>query len=523
MRKRIYNFVLSLISVFLTADACTLPPGFVDPPGIDDDYVTAVYNGPPVPDGYAHPAGSGNCYYIHPQNGSDAQPGTFSQPWRTTANINTSLPQNEPPGHVDLAPGDVVYLMEGVYNTVFTGFDSYYNQAAITLQNVHGAPAAPITIRNYPGRHAVIDPQWRGTGIRLLFCSNIRIQGLEIRRSYSRGLLVRESENITADHLVISRTDGPVADNVAGVEFCYTNNAALSESFIYNNYDRNAARRGAQTENSSNMVLFNNQGSVSVHDNLFFQTQEYTGPYSGGGIKYKHGSSDPNSTFELYGNYFENHKYFGIGIGTHHAHVHHNIVYQPASGLSPNPADAVDSRDWGGPTHQQYQVFEYNTIYAERAFFLYPTLAYRNADNGPWDDLTHNAFRHNIVYAAYADGGPYPHDPPMEIYTAISDTLYTALLTGIEYDDNCYFNPARPMRFGYAEDIFFGVLGGNYDLSEWSVTYGWDATSNESDPGLADPAGGNFIPGPANAAKGALESGYIIKTEKIFHIPGIDP
>jgi len=439
----------------------------IDPVIIQDDAVTIINNCPPVPDGYGNAKGNGTCYYIDPVNGNDNNPGTFKNPWRTTKNINTYLPWELPDNWVQLSPGDVVYFMEGIHTQVFTGYDSYYPDAIIKLWYVNGDINTPIVFRNYPGHHTILDPEYNGSGIIAYGCSYIQIEGLEIRNSYSRGVLLRETENMYINNLLVHDTDGLVIDNIAGVEICYSSYVEIENSIIYNNYDRTAAKTGTQNANSCNMVLFTNSGLTSIHNNIFLQTGDSKGYYTGGGIKYKHSSQDPNSVFELFGNYFENHKYFAVGIGTHHAYVHHNIINGVGDNSSGAPAYAIDSRDWGGNTHQQFQLFEYNTIYTDKGFSLYPTLDYINDLNIPQDDLNNNTFRNNIVFSTADGTDNFPNDPPMQIYTAISDELYLELLDGIIFENNCYYNSQKEMRWGYAESINYGALGGNYNLTEW--------------------------------------------------------
>jgi hypothetical protein len=79
--------------------------------------------------------GNANTYYIS-TSGSDSNPGTISQPFRTLQKI-TSL---------SLSPGDIVYIRAGTY---MSGVSS--GATALNLNNLHGAAGNPILISAYPG------------------------------------------------------------------------------------------------------------------------------------------------------------------------------------------------------------------------------------------------------------------------------------------------------------------------------------------------------------------------------------
>ena len=469
-----------------------------------------------VAEGYCNAQDGGTCYYIDALSGNDSNPGTFARPWQTAINISTLLPEDTPLSWVGLSSGDVVYFMEGVHSEVVQGLDQNAPPAVVTLQGVNGTVAAPITIRNYPGRHAVLDPDGEGRGIYLYFSSHINVEGLEIRNSNDRGLAIEGGNSIIADNLLVYNTDGWVGANVAGVEIVRSTDVELRNSILFDNYDRESAANNDQTENSCNMVLFRNAGTIGVYDNVFFQTQPNTGHYSGCGVKFKHSSVDQDCTFDMQRNYLENHRFAAIGVSTHHATIAHNIINGVGNPDSWGVGRALDSRDWGGLTHQLNQVFEYNTIYADRAFLMIPTNQDTNGENGPWNDLTGNVFRYNVFYQTNNNGGG---DPPIELYSAMSDALYTILTTGISFDYNCYYNPSGPVEFGFAEADNFGVLGGRFNLAQWQNDYGWDQHSYEIDPGFVEADNLDFTPTALQCAdRGALAGNTTVSTAKAFRI-----
>lgn len=79
------------------------------------------------------PAAAGPAFYVDSSAGTDSNPGTEAQPWKT---IQASLEK--------LKPGDTLYLAGGTYH------ENLYCA-------VMGRPEKPITIRSKPGELAVID------------------------------------------------------------------------------------------------------------------------------------------------------------------------------------------------------------------------------------------------------------------------------------------------------------------------------------------------------------------------------
>lgn len=109
----------------------------------------------------AFPAGNG--YYVAP-DGDDGNPGSLDKPWQTIQKAADTL-----------APGDTVYVREGVYNE------------SVTI-NVSGSEEdGDITFQNYPGETPILD----GNGLvvpddyaglfRIIDQNYIIIQGFELR------------------------------------------------------------------------------------------------------------------------------------------------------------------------------------------------------------------------------------------------------------------------------------------------------------------------------------------------------
>lgn len=457
-----------------------------------------------VPADFCEAVGTGVCYYVDPVDGDDANAGTHDAPWRSLVNVNTTIySQYNAPGWMGLAPGDVVYLKTGVYSQIYhpgddggaTGGGSFI----FYVRGVDGEAGTPVTITRFPGHHPIFDPDFAGRAIQVAQSSHVHLSGIEVRNAYNRGIRISESEQVLVSQVMVHDTDGTVGDNIAGLEILGSTDVEVAHSVFYDNYDRTAAASDTQTHNSCNLVLFSNAGAIVVRDSLFFQTGDRDGPHSGCGLKYKHASREQSSTFEVTRCYFENHKYFAIGIGTAHAHIHHNVI---------NGAPvALTTEDHGGTTHQNDQLFEHNSIYDAKAFYVSPTLDWVDHDGGPWPGLEDIVFRANVVVDLTES---YNSDLQLvNLNSYMSDELYLALEPAISFEDNCYFNPNTDPSFGFAGAENFGALGGYFDLAGWQLEHGFDTGSQIADPLFHNPAGGIFglDNGSPCAGLGAYENG----------------
>ena len=333
---------------------------------------------------------------------------------------------------------------------------------------------------------------WVAAGIVLAQLSHFRIEGLEIAGSYGSGLRIEEADDVGVERAHIHDTDGVDNGNIAGLYVVSSTSVDVGCSDLHDNYDRtNADTNGQATENSSDMVLFGG-GGVRVHHSRLWQTPDPSSDKTGGCLKYKHAATDESATFEVDHNELENCKFFSVGTGTAHSHVHHNVVRNSAS---------LTSRDFGGPTHQTDQVFEHNTLYKTRGLGLNPTDTWSDST---YDDPKGIVFRRNIVVFELAQSTQ--ENAGIVIGTYASDALYDKTVPELTFTDNCYFNSAGSVDFAlFAAGGQWGDKGDLYSFTEWQGL-GFDAASVVADPGLADPDGGDVTPAAAGpcAAMGAL-------------------
>jgi len=377
-------------------------------------------------------------YYLDAVNGSDSTgDGSLGNPWKSFQNIMTYFGYTPPSGWVNIAPGDTIYLMNGVYSETY---DTHYWEPANRVaffKDEDGDSGNLYHIKAYPGHSPIIDPQGAGVGIQLQGCDWWEIEGVEVRDAYGRGILV-QGGHATIHDVHVHDTDGVDNNNIAGLEVHSSPGFELYDSVFNDNYDRTCADTGGNaTENSANVVFFSDSGDIIIHDCDFYQSLPLSDPKSGGGVKYKHASQDPGSTFQVYNCTFANHKFFGFGTGTSGTHFHHNLI---------NGGATISNRDFGGTTHQTNQLFEYNTIYDTSGYGMSPVDGYVNGDFP--DDPTNVVFRNNIVYDIDTSYGS--EDATISIGTYMTDAIYSQAVAALTFSNNCYYNPDIACQFNFA-------------------------------------------------------------------------
>jgi hypothetical protein len=138
----------------------------------------------------------GRCYYIDAQNGDDANPATFEQPWRSYLPLV---------GPVQLVAGDVVYFMNGTYSDTWTTgtlphallFDAARNYA------LTGTPEAPIVLRAYPG-HVPVLSMPSTTPMSFEAPSHVHVRGFVVGGGDGTGVFVRRGTNILIEDVRVA-------------------------------------------------------------------------------------------------------------------------------------------------------------------------------------------------------------------------------------------------------------------------------------------------------------------------------
>jgi hypothetical protein len=120
-------------------------------------------------------------------SGSDDNPGTLNQPWRTVQHAADSL-----------APGDTVYIREGTYH-----------ERVVVGRS--GSPDAFITLAAFAGESPTLDGQgfdmWNWSGvIDLSGQSYVRVSGLRVINSAYVGIFADGGDHLVVDHVYTYNT-----------------------------------------------------------------------------------------------------------------------------------------------------------------------------------------------------------------------------------------------------------------------------------------------------------------------------
>jgi hypothetical protein len=418
-------------------------------------------------------SGSGRCYYISSESGSDSNPGTFNAPWKTYLNIVSYYYSHHqrPSGWVSLKPGDVVYFMSGMYRN---NYDYNGARKALFIRDISGTSNNPITLKAYPGQRPVIWPLVRQAGINLQGSSHFRIEGFEVTGAYGAGVLFAGGSNIELRNTWIHDIDGIDNDNIAGLYITGASNLDIHHNLIHDNYDRtNHDTGGIKTENSRNIVIFGG-GNIRVNHNVIFQTPPITAAKTGGCITYKHSATIAGAVFEVDNNLFRNCAKASIGSGTYNTKIHRNLLIDSAP---------IEVRDFGGTTHNRDITIEYNTIVNGIGLNYHPSTTY-----GPVGLLT---FRNNIV----VDNSTSHHNEKAMVVIATywNDAMYHQVVTNgnLAFSNNCYFNTygtSSLMRWSLfaAKGGNYGELGGLYSFAQWKdLGFNYDVNSVVANPQLS--------------------------------------
>jgi len=420
--------------------------------------------------------GSGRCFYVNPVSGNDNNSGSYAQPLKTVRRLVTyasSKGTSAPANRITLIPGDVIYLMSGVYQDEYVTYEPEFLQHVLKLNGVRGTSSAPIVFKAYPGNVPVISPAGVARGIEVRNASHIHFHGIQIKGASHAGVAGFDSDNLKFTNMTIYDTDGVDNDNPAGLYFTYVNNLEVSNSVIHDNYDRTCADTGGQkTENSRNIVLFKG-GNVKIHHNYIYQSQSTNAQKTGSCLVYKHSQSVSGGLFEVYNNVFRNCFFTAVGNGGYGGRIHHNLILNSDTG--------VMVKDMGGNADGRDNIVEYNTFVNTTAFEFNPSQFIQGNYNYGTFTFRNNVISDDSNYGADA-GGIFDID----IYGSNAAKDITENSTLLVTDNNCFFNAKGPVKMNYFASNSSAVrsAGDLYSLSGWK-NIGYDVNSVETNPLLS--------------------------------------
>ncbi|MEJ7595711.1 MAG: Calx-beta domain-containing protein [Planctomycetaceae bacterium] len=440
-------------------------------------------------------------YAVDPVRGSDSNPGTVEQPFRTPRNLSWGTPNYRP-----LEAGDTVYLRDGVHDwsNLLTERPSDAEPAAFFIFQRPGTATAPITIRAYPGERPIIKARQSGavnSAIHVGQSSHVKIFGLEVTGTYGPGIRISESSNVEIAHNYIHDIDGNQDNNIAGIyavgyEMFPMVGLHIHHNLLHDNYDHAAVQQGRVSQNSRNIVIFGDGADrVKVDHNKVFNTPRPDGRETGEGIWVKHASEIPNATFEFHDNIVRDVFFSAIGSQTPNTFMHHNLIVNGAPYYITGGANVTTVKG-----HR----LEHNTFVGSSAISVFDT-------NGLFPSSDFMRFQNNIVVddaTVYdVNNGIIDIDP----YGFDADFRRVATPQNLGFDRNIYFNPVTPPvwnLFGSDERPNENApptpapLGALMSFSEWRAL-GIDRNSVIANPQLT----ASFIPSNSVAANAGWLAG----------------
>jgi len=186
--------------------------------------------------------GNANTYYVS-TGGNDSNPGTISQPFRTLQRISS----------LSLAPGDIVYIRAGTYNSGVSSGAQAWN-----LNSLRGASGNPILISAYPGDFP--------NGGRVVFdCGDF------VHQNNFYGVVVQNSSYITVRGIRVTNVPQQIGSGSGTITGAWW--VMSSSNIIIDNCEGDHSMTGFRLDDGSN-VTFNNCDAHHIDD-------PFTGPPTG--------------------------------------------------------------------------------------------------------------------------------------------------------------------------------------------------------------------------------------------------
>ncbi len=452
---------------------------------------------------------SGSNYYVS-TNGSDINPGTESQPWRTIQKaVNT------------VNPGDKIYIMQGTYSE------------SITIQRT-GTSSNPITLTNYNGQVATINgganaaliphtsaPQyWVIEGLRLLSSGTFTVNydswgcdgtcdGIDhwtFRNNYISGAIrIYGSYTLFEGNEVDGTQNNGNGGNAVWDLYDVSHNNIFRNNFIHN-----FSRRGIWSMHRTHDNIFENnviQDISSNNDGICIDADGF------GTVEWRH--SIRNNQLSRCGN-------IGIALENVFAStVENNVIHDTIDkgvyivNYGPNnPGDTSSPKkcEAGGENNQ----------YGDT-----------DSDNDCEGNITGNKIRQNLIYRGGTDAGiRIRYAGGVEIYAntvGYGSGKGIALSSGVIYcpqisirnnvlaqnhdqqislkdlsslstDDHNLFFTTNPLNT-------YAINTSTYSLADYQAVSGQGVGSIYGDPQFTDPNSDNFHPKKGGAS---IDSGVNI-------------
>jgi hypothetical protein len=190
--------------------------------------------------------------YISP-SGSDSNPGTEAQPWKTFGRAIAGL-----------NPGSTLVLEDGVYTAAKTGLLNVNCSAGASS----GTAAAPITVMAQHERQATIEGGGY-SGVQITNCSYWNIQGVYVTNAdvplypcNYHNVNISNSDHISVIRTVVDHTNGYC--NAHGIAFAYGNGYNLAQENEVYDFHRHGIVFGFNANNAAIRNYVNPRGRTDM-------------------------------------------------------------------------------------------------------------------------------------------------------------------------------------------------------------------------------------------------------------------
>lgn len=396
--------------------------------------------------------------------GNDANPGTFSLPWRNIL---------KPLSLLTTGVGQLIYVRGGIYTEAYN-WETGGVVAPFNSKNY--SPTNHLEIRSYPGEIAILDCNYFGHGFWPYLASYVAFVNLYTRRGAGPGFNFTSATNCIASGCVTYENDWDYSRNCSGMQLRGKDNL-IDRCVAYSNYDR-LNPTAAGTTNNMNFILYAEDGDVPVGGTLWLLNSKAWDSIAN--FKIKHPGDKRIIVHNVEG--FDA-SYGWIGI-SQYSSIRYGVFWN------------------NNQANTSLSISDSNTGVWENGFMLVEHTT--NINSGSAEFQIQNAYatvnpvemRYNIFYNSLAAAGVIPGNDQLYqlwIYTATNIAQARQLLS----DYNVFFSPSS------ANIIVIGDgTGGsrNRSFANWQAD-GKDTHSRFGDPAFLDLVGRDFgVPLGSNAA-----------------------
>jgi hypothetical protein len=419
--------------------------------------------------------GSGSCYYIDVETGSDSNSCTFASPCRNLTKFMGAGVDTPVSGAISLTAGDAVYLMG---NGTITQTNTQYSDTATFLNYGSGTLDHPIRILGYPGSNVTLST----TGTDITFYLQYPAQHWVIRGLRATNndgdnsvFLLNGARNVRVIGNYVFNSSGGNENNHSAYYLSLFTDIDNVFYDVRNNWSKNyrwnrLTNLGAGPENVAHFLGINkaerSEKDIVYKFNRAWDMAESENKHAGWCYKKKHGNDLGVNTADggiQFSDNFCINAANGINTESSYSLVSRNIIWNVERAFQAN---------WQVTDEIQGVRFLNNTTYSDELFAANYT-----------EDWTKTGWevKNNIHISRASSYGSEDGIYRLFVYGSGSDRTAFLANDALDSDNNCYYNEDVAGQYN-----FFSNSGGGglYNFAAWKTALGVDANSFEEDPEL---------------------------------------